>query len=59
MKVAPAPNPKKFIGKRMEGGYLSRIEPELRRALRGPLKKYRRGHFAGLALRRGLKDPGR
>ena len=31
------------------------LEAELRRSLRSPLKKYRHGHFAGLALRNGRK----
>jgi putative addiction module CopG family antidote len=35
------------------------LEADLRRSLRSPLKKYRQGHFSGLALRNGRKQPGR
>lgn len=34
------------------------LEAELRRSLRSPLKKYRQGHFSGLALRNGRKHVG-
>lgn len=34
------------------------LQAELRRSLRSPLKKYRQGHFSGLASRNGRKHAG-
>jgi hypothetical protein len=60
MKVALTPHQERFVGKKWEGGgCLSVIETDLRRSLQSPLRKPRHGHFAGLALRKGIAHGGR
>jgi hypothetical protein len=53
MKVLLNLAAKKIGGQKVKGGDGSQLEAALQHALRSPLKKYQRGHFAALATRNG------